>query len=425
MGAVGVLLLLLLTGALLGVATITLVWMLDAWRTPAAADRTSFGPPRDPHVSFSLIVPARHEEAVLGDTLDRLAEHDHPHVEVLVVVGHDDGPTTAVARAASRRHPDVVRVVIDTNWPKNKPKALNRALPECRGDIVGVFDAEDEVAPGLLRRVDTSFRSPEIAVVQGGVQLMNFQTSWWALRNVLEYFFWFRSRLHHHARAQVIPLGGNTVFFRREVLLDAGGWDDECLAEDCEVGIRLSARGARVAVAYDPALVTREETPHRVPALVRQRTRWNQGFLQVLAKAEWKHQPTRRQRQLAWFLLMTPFLQAAAGVLIPFSLISTLVLDLPVVVALAMFSPIAVIVVTVAVETAGLLEFGARYGQRVRPRDHVRLVLGALPYQWLLAVAAVRAVTRHARQDNSWEKTLHLGAHREPRLASVTEEAGG
>jgi hypothetical protein len=102
-----------------------------------------------------------------------------------------------------------------------------------------------------------------------------------------------------------------------------------------------------------------------------------------------------------------------------------LVLDLPVVVALVMFSPIAVIVVTLAVETAGLLEFGAHYGQRVRLRDHVRLVLGALPYQWLLALAAVRAVTRHVRQDNSWEKTLHVGAHREPRLATVTEEAGG
>jgi glycosyltransferase XagB len=422
MGALGLALLVAVTFGLLAVAVVTLVWMLDAWRTPAAADRTSFAPPREPHVSFSLLVPARHEEAVLGDTLDRLAELDHPDVEVLVIVGHDDDDTAEVARAAAARHAGTVRVVTDTNWPKNKPKALNCALPECRGDVVGVFDAEDEVATGLLRRVDACFRDPGVAVVQGGVQLMNLRSSWWALRNCLEYWFWFRSRLHHHARAQAIPLGGNTVFFRRDVLEAAGGWDEDCLAEDCEVGIRLSAAGFRAAVAYEPELVTREETPLRIGALVKQRTRWSQGFLQVLAKGEWKHLPSRRQRLLAGFMLMTPFLQAAGGVLIPLAVISALVLDAPVPVALLMFSPMVVIFVTMAVESAGLTEFGAMYGERIRLRDHVVLALGLFPYQWLLTAAAVRAVVRHLRRDGSWEKTVHVGAHRPPVLALVPEE---
>ena len=61
-----------------------------------------------------------------------------------------------------------------------------------------------------------------------------------------------------------------------------GGWDGDCLAEDCELGVRLSTRGARVAVAYDPEVVTREETPGSLVSLFKQRTRWNQGFLQVL-----------------------------------------------------------------------------------------------------------------------------------------------
>ena len=42
-----------------------------------------------------------------------------------------------------------------------------------------------------------------------------------------------------------IPLGGNTVFVRTELLRDVGGWDGDCLAEDCELGVRLSRRGAR------------------------------------------------------------------------------------------------------------------------------------------------------------------------------------
>jgi glycosyltransferase XagB len=29
---------------------------------------------------------------------------------------------------------------------------------------------------------------------------------------VLEYLFWFKSRMHYHATVGMVPLGGNTVF---------------------------------------------------------------------------------------------------------------------------------------------------------------------------------------------------------------------
>src|SRR6266700_1546835 len=80
------------------VAMSTLAWMLYAWRTPdslGASRLTTDG--RPPMCSFSLIVPARHEETVLENTLDRLIASDHPDFEVLVVVGHDDPGTRAVA----------------------------------------------------------------------------------------------------------------------------------------------------------------------------------------------------------------------------------------------------------------------------------------------------------------------------------------
>ena len=128
------------------VAATTLTWMLHAWRSSESLAATRFASPtRAPRRRFSLIVPARHEQAVLGDTLDSLAALDYPTFEVLAVIGHDDPQTEAVARAAEARHPGRVRVLLDHNVPKNKPKALNTALADCRGDVVGVFDAEDEV----------------------------------------------------------------------------------------------------------------------------------------------------------------------------------------------------------------------------------------------------------------------------------------
>jgi cellulose synthase/poly-beta-1,6-N-acetylglucosamine synthase-like glycosyltransferase len=77
--------------ALTAVGVSTLSWMLHAWRDDASVEASEFER-RDvePALSFSLILPARHEEEVLAATLAQLARQDHPAFEVIVVVGHDD-----------------------------------------------------------------------------------------------------------------------------------------------------------------------------------------------------------------------------------------------------------------------------------------------------------------------------------------------
>jgi cellulose synthase/poly-beta-1,6-N-acetylglucosamine synthase-like glycosyltransferase len=401
---------LIATVALFVVAVSTLAWMIDSWRTPLALGQMPFPEPDEPRLSFSLLVPARHEEAVLAHTVRRLLAQDHPYLEVLVIVGDDDPGTTAVAERLATEDPRV-RVVVDDSVPKNKPKALNRALAYCSGQITGVFDAEDVVAPQLLRHVDATFRKTRAHLVQGGVQLMNYRSSWWALRNTLEYFFWFSSRLHFHARSGFIPLGGNTIFIRTDLLRLVDGWDVNCLAEDCELGVRLSAAGARTAVAYSPELATREETPPTLKGLLKQRTRWNQGYLQVLRKGEWRRLPTWRKRLMARYLLSMPFMQAFSGVLIPISVLSMLLFKAPPLFVMITLIPMLPTLGTIGVEIIGLMEFDRMFGLQVRIRDYVKLALGSVPYQLFLAVAAIRATVREFRGDATWEKTEHVGAH--------------
>ena len=400
---------------LLLIGLTTVAWTLHAWRTPESLAATRFsGRPATSRPRVTLLVPGRHEEAVLGETLDTLARSRWDDLEILAIVGHDDPGTHAVAAAAAQRHPGLVRVVVDHHKVKNKPKAMNTALPEVTGQIVGVFDAEDDVAPDLIPNIVARFEETGADVVQGGVQLMNYRDSWFAMRNVLEYYFWFRSRLHFHAGVRFIPLGGNTVFFRTDVLREHGGWDAECLAEDCEIGVRLSVAGKTVAVAYDVDLVTREETPDTLGALIKQRTRWNQGFLQVLGRGHWRRLPGAGQRALALYTLVMPFLQSFAGIMIPISIGLILFAQVPTWVALLSFTPLVPALVTLVVEVVGLAEFGRAYGPRARFVDYARLVLGTVPYQVVLAVSAVRATVRHLRGDGSWEKTAHTGLHRSP-----------
>ena len=242
-------------------------------------------------LSFSVLLPARHEEAVLAASVNQLLASVHSSFEVIIIVGHDDDSTTEVARSLEAEHPQRVRVVVDTHDVKNKPKALNTALPMCRGDVVGVFDAEDHVHPKLLDHVDYAFRVSHADVVQGGVQLVNFYSSWYSLRNCLEYFFWFRSRLHLHAQKGFIPLGGNTVFVRADLLAPQAAGTRTALPRTANwvSGCRPGREGGR--------RVRRSHGDSRgdaglIDGLYRQRTRWNQGFLQVYRKGYWKQLPT-------------------------------------------------------------------------------------------------------------------------------------
>ncbi|WP_229784288.1 glycosyltransferase [Pilimelia anulata] len=405
-------------------ATITLWWALHAWRTPQTLRATRFAAPDGSHaLTFSLLLPARHEEAVLARTVRHLLHSRHRDFELILIVGHDDPGTAAVAEELAAAHPQV-SVVVDHHEVKSKPKALNTALPACTGDVVGVFDAEDVVHPDLLTHVDYAFRRTGATVVQGGVQLINFRSNWYSVRNCLEYFFWFRSRLHLQAHRGFIPLGGNTVFVRSEVLREVGGWDPHCLAEDCDLGVRLSSLGHRVVVAYDALLVTREETPDTALALFKQRTRWNQGFLQVLRKGDWRQLPTRRQRMLARYTLASPFVQAFTGVATLVGFTSAVLFDLPVGVALLTYLPLLPTVATLFFEVIGLHDFGRQYGLRIRVTDYLRLVVGTPVYMLLLAGAAVRAVLREWRGRREWELTRHVGAHLVPEPAAVPAVAG-
>jgi cellulose synthase/poly-beta-1,6-N-acetylglucosamine synthase-like glycosyltransferase len=392
------------------VGVCTLVLMLYAWRDGASVADTGF-PPSDapPQHAFSLIVPARHEEAVLPTTLRRLAEQRHPYFEVIVVVGDDDPGTHRAAEEAVAGDPRF-HVVVDANPVKSKPKALNTALPHCRGDVVGVFDAEDQVAPGLLTAIDRRFQQTGADVVQGAVQLMNYKTSWYSVRNVLEYYFWFKSRLHFHAKEGFIPLGGNTVFVGRQWLAASDGWDSECLAEDCDLGARLSSLGARTVVAYSPELVTREETPATLRAMLKQRTRWNQGFLQVLRKGTWRSR-SGSSRALALYTLSFPIVQALLGLSVPLALAMALLVKLPITLALLSFLPLAPLMAILVAEVIGLAQFCREFSLRARPLDYLRLVVGSVPYQLLLCAAAARAAWRELRGINNWEKTAHVGAH--------------
>ena len=370
---------------------------------------------RDPRLSFTILLPARHEEDVYRETIQKIYDLNYPkHLMQIVAICREDDPgTIAEAMAKIDELQDGnLQLLIFNDKPINKPHGLNLGLKVAQGDVVTIFDAEDEPHPEILNIINTIMVDDEVDAVQSGVQLMNHNTRWFCFLNVLEYFFWFKSALHFFARIGMIPLGGNTVFVRRELMEKLGGWDEQCLTEDADIGIRLSIGDGRVRVIYDDAFVTREETPTSIGEFVRQRTRWNQGFIQILGKGDWLRLETFGQRVLAFYVLVMPEVQALLTLMIPISLFTIFFVHIQVWLAMLTFIPLGCLMLSIFLELAGLREFKRAHRRPWSWREAGVLMLSYFPYQWLLGVSAIRAVYRQLLGTSNWEKTAHTGQHR-------------
>ena len=362
-------LLLIASLALFAHALFSLYLLLYSWEYPERLE-ASHGPRTfvQPQTGFSILLPARDEAGVIGATIRRIWAADYPKrlLQIIVICHVGDESTIAevesvVQEIGSKR----VRLITFNGTPINKPRALNIGLAVARHKMVGVFDAEDDVDPQLFNSVNTVVIKERATVVQAGVQLMNFRDRWWTVHNCLEYFFWFKSRLHFHAKVGMIPLGGNTVFMKRGLLRRIGGWDEACLTEDADIGLRLSTLGERIRVIYDSQRVTREETPNDLSALVRQRTRWNQGFLHVLRKGAWLELPAWQQRALAIYTFSYPLVQGPITLLWPLAIIAGFILKVPVPVAMASFLPLYAMLFQMVLMVVGAFMFAREYGLRV------------------------------------------------------------
>lgn len=376
-----------------------------------------------PTYSFSVLLPARHEEAVIYNTIKSVWSAKYPSqlLEIVVICHIDDVGTIAEAQRAIRDiGSSLVRVETFADSPINKPHGLNVGLQRTANQVVTIFDAEDDIDSNIFNMINTVMIKEGVGVVQGGVQLMNFKDHWFGIHNCLEYFFWFKSRLHFYAQVGMITLGGNTVFIRRDLLERINGWDEQCLTEDADIGLRLSVLGERIRVIYDAQHVTREETPDSISSFVKQRTRWQQGFMQVLWKGVWLSLPNPGQRLLALYTLSYPYFQGILTLLIPLTVLEFFFLKEPVVVTLIAFLPLYSLVLQSVITAVGALHFTHEYKQRFSLLNLIALFVTFLPYQWMLGISSVRGVYREILKQNNWEKTTHIGAHRSIQGISLT-----
>lgn len=296
---------------------------------------------------ISIILPAFNEEACIVASVDALRLLEYGELEIVVV---DDGSTDAMlarlteaydlvpsqtplrlqvacrpirAVYASRRLPNLT--VVSKENGGCKADATNAGVNAARYPLVCVTDADAILEKDALLRAVRPFleRPRETVAVGGTVRIVNGCTvtdgritrlgaprNLLAALQVVEYMRAFiASRTAWSRLGGLFLISGAFGVFRKDALVEVGGFNPEAIGEDMELVLRMHrtfrAQKRRFRIVFVPDPVVWTEAPESLKGLYHQRRRWHRGLLQSLW---WSRGMALRPSQGAVGMLGLPYL---------------------------------------------------------------------------------------------------------------------
>jgi cellulose synthase/poly-beta-1,6-N-acetylglucosamine synthase-like glycosyltransferase len=222
----------------------------------------------------SLLIPAFNEEGILDDRLQNALAMDYPSDKLDIVVGSDGSTdaTTEIARNYANRG---VRL-LDYGLRRGKATILNESMPELRGDVVLMTDANTMIDPGALRKLVRWLHDPTVGVVCGRLLLIDPGEG----RNV-DGLYWkyetFIKRCENRLGA-LLGANGGIYVVRKSLFAPIPA---TTTVDDLVIPLRAKlATGCRII--YDSEAIAREETAPDIKGEFRRRARNGTGDLRSL-----------------------------------------------------------------------------------------------------------------------------------------------
>lgn len=388
---------------------------------------------------ITLLVPAYNEEATIVESLRSTLTLRYPEYEIIVVNdGSKDGTLARLieAFALERVHratpgrtayqpirgiyacKALPNLLVVDKQNGGKADALNAAIDLASHPYVCAVDADSLLdSDALLRAVRPFIDAPDTTVAVGGTirvvngclvragQVLEVRPprQWLELFQTVEYLRAFLLARMAWTRNQAVTIiSGAFGIFRRDVLLELGGYAHGTVGEDMELVVRIhrwaGETGAPSEVWHVPDPVCWTEVPSSVSVLSRQRTRWQRGLCETL----WRHRSMLGRRKygsvgmhaLPSFLLfdvISPLLELLGLILVPLCALAGIL-------SIEFFIAYCAVVfgfgLSLSLGAMILAEFSLQHHRRVR--DLLWLGLGAIVENF------------GYRQLNSWWRVLGI-----------------
>ncbi len=187
-------------------------------------------------VSISLVTPTLNAGRFFGEALESVRCQGYHNVEHVIADGGSTDDTLALARAAS--HAPTILDGTDSGIYDG----MNRGIAAAQGDVIGILNADDRLAPDALARIAQAFAAdPDLEAVTGGCTMIDAEGR-------------ESSELpcpRHRMTAASLVFGVpviNARFFRRRLLERVGVFDRSTgLAADRELLWRVLASKPKAA----------------------------------------------------------------------------------------------------------------------------------------------------------------------------------
>lgn len=238
----------------------------------------------------SVVIAAFNEEKVITRTILAVLGSHYPGLEVIVV---DDGSKDDTSGEVMRHFGNHPAVKLMRQENAGKAAALNNGFAHAVGEIIIALDADTIFMSDTIEKLVRHFADPLVGAVAGNVKVgnrINPLTIWQAIEYITS------QNLDRRAYSVINAVGvvpGAVGAWRREAVLQAGGYTTDTMAEDMDLTWRIRRIGWKIATDTEAFGLT--EAPDSFLALYKQRFRWAFGTLQCL----WKHR--RALGRYGWF----------------------------------------------------------------------------------------------------------------------------
>lgn len=268
-------------------------------------------------VKVTVIIPAYNEEESIARTIKSVTKSNYPDFEVIVV---DDGSKDRTFEIAKKLESSKVRVFHKKNGGKGT--ALNFGIKKAKGKIIFTMDADTAVHPESMKRMVRFFKDETVMSVTPAMVISNPRTIFQRIQYT-EYALGLFLRKAFAALRSIYIAPGAFSAYRKEFFDKYGGYDENNLTEDLEMGLRIQYNGFHTENCPEAPAYT--NSPATFKELTLQRRRWYFGQVKNL----WKYRKIigTKYGDLGTFVIPTALLSTTFSVLITIYLFFKVLLE--------------------------------------------------------------------------------------------------